>query len=396
MSKQLMKTLAQFLCILLFVASAWAGGDDDKQKKQDQKEIDIGVKALADVEKEAKICKDPAIIARIQKIGDALAPIARTDKVPAMYGFDHLSEFKYEFRVIEDDDVNAFSLPGGFIFLNTGLIKFAESDDELAGVLAHEIAHAAHHHMLKLSSDADKALRESLLGGLLAAILSGGGAQNNANLITGVQLYQTARTNAYTQEAESDADHTGFQYLLKSGYNPVGMLTFMERLSAKQQLQPAIDWGIYRTHPPTGLRAKNIYRYLAEAKIPVHRSAVSTSLRAQAKIVKDGDKEYQVIYVGNQAIVRMPAGADPAKMARAEAELDRINAALDSEPERYELTWDPSGFVSVRDNKIVELTSDDAKAADTTLATFTQRTYNAFRLVVSQLQMVRSLAMRDN
>ncbi len=114
-------------------------------------------------------------------IGGELAAIANASKVRTTWGDKRLNPFEYTFKVVEED-VNAFSLPGGYIYIYEGLVKYAESDDELAGVLAHEIAHASMRHVATMQREAGKlsAMQNPLI---LAAILIGGAKGGDAMMV---------------------------------------------------------------------------------------------------------------------------------------------------------------------------------------------------------------------
>ena len=170
-----------------------------------QDEEELGKKYSRDIEEQSKIVTDPAIVERVDKIGQALAKIANEQEVPARYGSSSISKFKYTFKVIEDKDINAFSLPGGLIYVNTGLLEAVESDDELAGVLAHEIAHASHHHMSQII---EKQSRVDHIVAILAVagILCNMRGNDFNNLLYGAQLMRTGKVSGYTMEAEKDAD----------------------------------------------------------------------------------------------------------------------------------------------------------------------------------------------
>jgi len=377
-----------FALALTLSATLCSHAQEEKKtpSKQDQSEISLGKQGLEDVQKEGKLVKDGPLVERVNRIGKAIGAIAAKEKLPAHYGFDRLSEFDYQFFVIEDKDVNAFSLPGGFIFVNTGLLDFCESDDELAGVLAHEVAHAAHHHMIKLGEDSAKVNRDTILAGIAAMVVSGGGAGNLANILQGVNLYQIGRTNAYVNEAEVDADTTGYAYVRASNYNPVGMLTFMERLNAKQKLQAAADLGILRTHPPTDERAENILTLLDRDHIPVIRSKVSSSDRVETRAVKSGETEMAELYIDDFVIGRV-ANASADRLAA-------LNKAFDSELEVYEIQTAPSGAIVARGATMLLLTEDDAAANGLPLADLRSKFRVNLKQAAAKLARGRSLAKR--
>ena len=198
-----------------------------------QEEEKLGRKYARELEKRAKLVEDEAVLDRVRRVGETLADIANNLEVPAMYGSAQVFKFDYQFKVVDDDDVNAFCLPGGLVYVHTGLLDVVESDDELAGVLAHEIAHAAHHHtshLLKKQSQVDRYV--ALVA--LAAILGNVRSNDLNNLVLGAQLLKTGALSSYTQEAETDADRTAVAYLAKSNYDPEGMLSFMKKLDKEQ------------------------------------------------------------------------------------------------------------------------------------------------------------------
>lgn len=175
-------------------------------------------------------------------------------KVKPSYGNSNPTNFQYSFKIIDDKDVNAFALPGGFVYINKGLLEYVQSDDELAAVIAHEVAHVEHHHAMQLN----KAQQKAMLG-MMAAILAGKAAgMEVSDAVMIANLINTARMSGYGQKAELDADRTAVGYLAATKFNPTGMLTFMERLARDEGRKPSINWGIFATHPPAYLRAREI------------------------------------------------------------------------------------------------------------------------------------------
>ena len=222
---------------------------------------------------------DSAIIERVNRIGSEIAAIANVTRIPALYGTTNLKSFHYTFKVVDDKDVNAYSLPGGFIYVNKGLLNYIHSDDELAGVLGHEITHVMHHHILKLIHEQNK-LQNVLNPVQLAAIAMifagrGNAGQAGVGLLEGSQLYQVARINGYSVIAEQDADHGSILLLQHTHYNPVGLYSFMVRLASYERNHGfAGDMGILRDHPPGPERVEAAKKLLADLNIPVHVSEV--------------------------------------------------------------------------------------------------------------------------
>lgn len=160
--------------------------------------------------------------------------------------------FDYRFFVIEDAQLNAFSVPGGSIYVNTGLIERAKSTDELAGVLGHEITHAKNHHMVRASGpDAISIL--SLLA-MVALAKSGSGAQA-AGMVG--QAVAATRQAAYSRQLEMEADTLGTRYMAAAGYDPKGTIGFLKALDQERMLNPVDVPAYVMTHPITQERVAN-------------------------------------------------------------------------------------------------------------------------------------------
>lgn len=310
----------------------------------------IGKKYTEEVEKEFKLSKNEEYQARVQRISSELSEIARKNQVTVTWGDKRLNPFQYTFKVVEDKDVNAFSLPGGFIYVYEGLIKFAESDDELAGVLAHEIAHASFRHVATLQREAAR-LQLVTLPLILISVFAGG--ELGQGLATGASLYGTAKGSGWSVSAEEAADFGGLQYMLHSKFNPVGMLTFMERLAKEQRHTDRIDLGIYRTHPPSRDRAVTLAEKLTERGIPIRRSQVSAAFRV---VLKDG-KEGAVEAWFNQR--RLMTFAGPDARGRSLEAAERLNAFFDQVPELFHVVVRDDTVVGQRQN-LFRVTKDDA------------------------------------
>jgi hypothetical protein len=342
------------------IEAAWADANEVQTKAQKehladlQRDKDDGKKYSAEAEKELKLSKDTAMLERLQKIGASLAATANKSAVNVTGGDKRLNQFDYTFKLVEDKDVNAFSLPGGYIYFNEGLIKFAESDDEIAGVVAHEIAHASLRHVAWLRKEQEK-LSTIQLPLILAAILSGN-SETIGSVLTGGALIGAAKQSGWSVKAEQAADFAGFQYMLKSDYDPTGMLTFMERLAREERSKPSIDWGIFRTHPPGRERADSLARNMGDAGVSIRRSRVATSFRASAKPI-DGDRT-EVLFGGRY--ISTLSGTD--SPARAQVVIERLNEFFDSMPELYDVSSSASGEILGRNLTLLTVTSTDATA----------------------------------
>lgn len=365
--------------LLLQSAPAQTTGDDapvvdpkhEKDIKADQEE---GAKYVKEVEKQFKESKDAAMQERVQKIGAQMAAIANKTKIVSLWGDKRFSKFDYTFKVLEGTDVNAFSLPGGHIYVYEGLMKFIESDDELAGVLGHEIAHASLRHVATLQREANK-LQTIQIPLILAAILGGG--HDSGTGIQAIVMGTQALSSGWSVKAEKAADYGGFQYMMKSPYNPSACLTVVERLAEEERNKPAIDWGIYRTHPPSQERVTAILKDFKETNLVVHRSAVTTRFSTQLKTTSTGIEAWfdgKLIYTFS---------GEGAKERAAEA-AKRLNAFFDSMPEMTDVRAQNGQVLGDR-RVLLDIAPADAAQANLTVPQLADKTVGALRSAVFNL-----------
>jgi len=273
---------------------------------------------------------------RVRRIGSDLAKIANSFLIPAYYGSQQLKQFEYVFKIVDDKDVNAYCMPGGFVYVNKGLLEMVRSDDELAGVLAHEVAHAAHHHILRLLKEQSKIqnviLPVQLLSLLAAFSGRGNTAYDAANVWQATQLYTIAKTNTYGIEAEKDADQTGVRIMLKSKYNPVGLYSFMIRLAALERRKLAFDLGIFRTHPAGEERVEAAKKLLAELSVPLRLSEVDPTLQATVAMLPANDKGLALAEVRSMGIsvCKVTAQGDITALERGKKLAKRLDVLFDT------------------------------------------------------------------
>jgi len=203
------------------------------------KEVAIGRQFAAEVDRSAKFVEDPIIVEYINRVGQNL--VLHSDaKVP------------FTIKVIDSDEVNAFALPGGFFYVNKGLILEADNESELAGPMAHEIGHVAARHGVEQASKG-----QLVNFGMLPMYIFLGGWGGYA-IQQAAQLAIPLGFLKFSRGAEEEADMLGAQYMWASGYDPHSLVTFFEKLQAKEKKKPGTMAKIFSTHPVVGDRIDKV------------------------------------------------------------------------------------------------------------------------------------------
>jgi len=222
-----------------------------------EKEIAMGKQLAQEVERQAKIVDDPIVAEYVNRIGQNL--VRNSDaKVP------------FTIKVLDSEEINAFALPGGFFFVNTGLITKADSEAELAGVMAHEIAHVAARHGTKQAS------RGTLAQVATIPLMVWGGwtgyiVRNAAGVAIPLGFLQ------FTKGFEKEADYLGLQYLYKAGYDPTSFVDFFEKVQSIEKKKPGSMEKVFSTHPMTDDRIKTAQEEIQKILVAKPEYVVNTS-----------------------------------------------------------------------------------------------------------------------
>jgi beta-barrel assembly-enhancing protease len=222
-----------------------------------EKEIGLGKGLAQEVERQAKIIDDPVIAEYVNRVGQNL--VRNSDaKVP------------FTIKVLDSEEVNAFALPGGFFFVNTGLILKAETEAELAGVMAHEIAHVAARHGTK------QATRGELINIASIPLIFMGGWTGYA-IRQGAGLAIPMGFLTFSRSFEREADDLGMQYLYKSGYDPTSFIDFFEKIDSLEKKKPGSLAKVFSTHPMTKDRITAAQNQIQKTLEPKPEYVVTTS-----------------------------------------------------------------------------------------------------------------------
>jgi predicted Zn-dependent protease len=281
-------------------------GDKDFVLMSEEQEIRMGQQAHQDVLKEYPALDHPALQAYVDQVGQRLARES------------HRPQLTWHFTVVDSPDVNAFALPGGYVYITRGIMAYLDSEAELAGVIGHEIGHVTARHGVRQQSAQTAAGLGAVLGSILVP-----GLDNRA----GASLLQTlaqAWTAGYGREHELESDRLGAQYLARSGYAPqamidvIGVLKNQELFAAEQAKRdgrkPRTYHGTFDTHPSNDARLKQVVGEANKHAVAHPREGRSEYLTRLAGVVF-GDSPEQGLIRNNQLLheklglaMQFPAG----------------------------------------------------------------------------------------
>jgi beta-barrel assembly-enhancing protease len=209
-----------------------------------EREVAIGRQLAAEVDRSSKIINDPFVTEYVNRIAQNLV-LHSDSKVP------------FTIKVIDSEVVNAFALPGGFLYVNRGLLEAAENEAEVAGVIAHEIAHVAARHGVEQASKGE------LINYISIPLIFMGGIGGYA-IRQGLGLAVPLTFLKFSRGAEKEADRLGAQYMWASGYDPTALITFFEKLQAKDKKKPGTLSKLFSSHPMTGDRITEVQALIGQ------------------------------------------------------------------------------------------------------------------------------------
>jgi predicted Zn-dependent protease len=208
-----------------------------------EKEVAIGRQLSAEVDRSSKIINDPIVTEYINRVAQNIV-LHSDSKVP------------FTIKVVDSQEVNAFALPGGFLYVNRGLLEAADNEAEVAGVIAHEISHVAARHGMEQASKGE------LFNYLSIPLIFFGGIGGYA-IRQGLGLAVPLTFLKFSRGAEKEADRLGAQYMWAAGYDPNALITFFEKLQAKDKKKPGTLSKLFSTHPMTGDRITEVRELVA-------------------------------------------------------------------------------------------------------------------------------------
>jgi beta-barrel assembly-enhancing protease len=211
-----------------------------------EREIALGKQLAQEVERSSKMIDDPVVTEYVNRVGQNL--VRNSDaKVP------------FTIKVIDSDEVNAFALPGGFFYVNSGLILRAQEESELAGVMAHEMSHVILRHGTKNATKG-----EIMQLATIPLMLLGPGGWAGYGIYEAAQLAIPVTYLKFSRDAERQADYFGLEYMYHAGYDPNSYITFFERIQADEKRRPGTIPKVFSTHPPTPERIELAQKEIAD------------------------------------------------------------------------------------------------------------------------------------
>ncbi|HWP84309.1 MAG TPA: M48 family metallopeptidase [Terriglobia bacterium] len=264
-----------------------------------EEEIALGKQLAQQVEQSSRIIQDPVVSEYINRVGQNL--VRNSD-----------AQVPFTIKVIDDPSWNAFALPGGFFYVNSGLILAAETEAEIAGAMAHEIAHVAARHGTRNASKAELANWLSLplifLGGPV-----GFGARSAASLLIPMKFLQ------FSRGAEREADYLGLQYLYKTGYDPEAFVAFFEKMQAREKDRPGTLAKAFSTHPMTPERIEAAQNEIATILPPRDEYIITTGeferVKARLQMLDNRGRIEEAQQEGDRPTLRRRTTAPPAEGA---------------------------------------------------------------------------------
>ncbi len=259
-----------------------------------EKQVAWGKQISHEVESQAKLINDPVISDYVNRVGQNI--VRNSD-----------AQVPFTIKVIDSDDVNAFALPGGFFYVNSGLILAADSEAELAGVMAHEIGHVAACHAARENSRANLMQVMSLPLAIAARGWPGFGAYEGSQLAVPLVFLQ------FSRDFEAQADYLGVQYMYKAGYDPQEFISFFEKIQALQKKKPGTISKAFATHPQTLDRIERSQQEIRRILPPRPEYEVTTSEfdDVKARLAALENKHHMVDPKnGNKPSLRRASGSD--------------------------------------------------------------------------------------
>ncbi len=346
--------IAIWVLVLLFSATAVLARQWSEQREQA-----VGAEVAEQIEKQYKLWEDEASQKQVEEILAELVP--HTDR----------PDVEYLVKLLDSDEVNACSIPGGRIYVHRGLIEEVESVDELAAVMAHEIAHNCTYDAM----DQAERNQKLFIGGITAALVAifvGADSSEISGVLAAGSYVRQGILSRYSIDMEQRADLNAIRYLAASKYNPTGLLTFMERLLAQTYKTARPDYGIYETHPQATERCAYIIQAIYDAGFDINRRAVTKwdppsfeSIGPEETQIDRQTAPAKISLWGEELVTLYYAGEYPGIDKRAEAICKHLTEALAAGLVLYQIDTaetDGTSTITLRGQPMMKIYPEDVQS----------------------------------
>jgi predicted Zn-dependent protease len=300
--------------LLVPVRSSWAFWEEMSGGLSVEKEKQLGEQFLLEIQQEVPLVKDPFLTSYMNQLGQRL--VAQIGPQP----------FHYRFFIVDDPSMNAFAVPGGYIFIHTGLIRMADREGELAGVMAHEISHVYCRHMSKMMEKSRAVSIASMIGALASVFLGGAGVP----LMIGSMAAGESAMLKYSRDNEAEADATGFKWMVKAGYNPRDMVSIFNKMNKQRWLEGGKVPIYLSTHPDVDNRIVELSHQLVvhQKELPPGKDNPAFQFFTAKLASLSGNPNQLLRRMSLEALHEPNNPVYPYGRALALAKLDRDNDAL--------------------------------------------------------------------
>ena len=285
-----------------------------------EKEIAVGKQVAQEVERTSKLINDPIVTEYVNRVGQNL--VRNSDaKVP------------FTIKVIDTDEVNAMALPGGFFYVNSGLILRADEEAEMAGVMGHEIAHVAARHWARNQTKGEIAQWATI-----PLILLGPGGWAGYGLYEGLNIAMPLTFLKFSRDQEREADYLGLQYMYKAGYDPNAFVSFFEKLRAEERRHPGTIPKVFSDHPPTPERVTKAQEEVSTILPTRDEYLVTTSefdiVKARLRRIENKNKLDDKKSAGEKPTLRTKTEQQPPAASSGQQPQSGAQSGDDSDPDR--------------------------------------------------------------
>ncbi len=284
-------------------------------------ETKFGATIAKQIETHYRLVTEPPLVERITTVGAALTKVVNRQ------------DLTYHFLIVQSPAVNSFSVPGGWVYITQGMMQFVRTDDELAAVLAHELAHIDHRDYY-IEQDRESHLTPAMWAALAVSIL----AQSPGPFLA-AQFGIQGSMSSFEQDIEQNADATAVSYLAKTSYSPVAMLTVLEHLAETDRLsgQQAAD-EMVQDHPDENKRVADVRADLQQLGIPIVRRTAEGYLRISLDPPSPAAGQPVTIRVDGRPVLTLGAvvgGQMP--LQRAQTVVEQLNEFFNTDPAPYDV-----------------------------------------------------------